>query len=152
MENRKRLNGMDYALLLLLLGVLLFGGWLMLREAKGASEPKIYRCLLRVSGITEEELTRYGGIPAEAGESVWNENGTLLLGRVEAIALVPQVAEDGAEEDLWNLEIHVLMEGELREGAGIRVREIRIAAGGTGRFRIGRFSALSEILSVEELI
>ncbi|MBE6633800.1 MAG: hypothetical protein E7620_05605 [Ruminococcaceae bacterium] len=150
MERSRRLNGMDYALLLILLAVLILGGWLMLRESNEPSEVRLYRCLLRVSGLTEDELARYGGIPVEAGESVWNENGTLLLGRVESVASVPCSAENEGKEPLWNLEIQVLMEGELRAGMGIRVRELRIAAGGEGRFRFGRFSASAEILSVEE--
>jgi hypothetical protein len=57
------------------------------------------------------------------------------------------LAEDVTRADL---EIRVSMSGFALEGEGIRVQDLRIAAGGSGSFRLGsRFLSGVEILSVE---
>ena len=56
----------------------------------------------------------------------------------------------GQHRELADLEITVKMSGHQREGQGIRVKDIRIAAGGKGNFRFGSYFASGvEILSVE---
>ena len=154
-EASLRLNAWDWTLLVIaLLSLLLAVGYLLVRRERERSETRIL-VVMRVSGIEREELAD-GEFPI--GASVRSENGSSVLGLVESVetkAHVRPVLRDGSiafEEDAMraDLEITVSMSGHVLEGEGIRVQDLRIAAGGTGSFRVGaRFLSGVEILSVE---
>ena len=158
MEREKRLGVLDWILLCLLLVGATLGGWLLWRRSERGESLTSWRCTLRTQQITRGDLEAYGGIPVKVGDTVKNENGTVTMGTVEAVEIKPHrvttVREgritrvDSTESvELW---VTVRMEGILKNGEGIRVRGLRIAAGSEGNFRLGRYAAGGAmILSVE---
>lgn len=137
------------ALVILAVGIILFCilAWAIPRgDSSNFCE---VRYTLRVYGVSavlfgegQEEL-----IPI--GCTVRNENGTVALGRVESIRMLPQksvAVKDGTLSFFESpsevvLEVTVRGEGVLRNGDGIRIEDVRIAAGSTGTFRLGRYYA-----------
>ncbi len=150
-----RMNAFDWTLLVIaLLSLLLAVGYLLLSRSREKSETTL-TVVMRVTGVKREELSR---LPSLIGSSVRSENGSSVLGRVSSVLQtdhVRAVVRDGeavleADGELADLEITVKMSGHQREGKGIRVKDIRIAAGGKGNFRFGSYFASGvEILSVE---
>ena len=92
------------------------------------------------------------------GSGVYSENGAAALGRVERVESAPQMrarvtaGEIVFEEatDAVILEVTVLGDGTLAEGDGVRISDVRIAAGSLGGFRLGSFyAARAAVISVE---
>ncbi len=81
--------------------------------------------------------------------TVTNENGTAVLGHVLSVELIPYEIATPTSEGIVFVEdperakllVTVRAEGSVSVHEGVRVRDIRIAAGGTGAFRFGRFYA-----------
>ena len=160
-DERKRLrwSAVDVLLVLLaLLAAVSAGVYLRYRARAAEGETEIL-CVMRISGESRTLVEAHGGNLIAVGDLVRNGNGTAVMGRVEAVRETEHlcaVLEDGtptwrADEALVDLELTVLMRGQHREGDGIRVKDLRIAAGGRGGFRIGNYYSVAEILSVEVL-
>lgn len=114
--------------------------------------------VLQISNVPTRDLELYGGVPFSVGDSVRNENGTVLLGRVVSVEQRPiedWVLRDGKllreiSSEKVTLLVGMRSEGSLRAGSGVRIGSIRLAAGMSGYFRIGRFSAGATVLSLRE--
>lgn len=83
------------------------------------------------------------------GCSVYSENGTAPLGIVTQVTVTPHMraALDRdkvvfvAHPDRVDVDVIVRASGVARDGDGLRVSDIRIAAGASGGFRIGGYYA-----------
>lgn len=158
-KHRRGLIWVDWALLLLVFAIIGVGVWYW-NEHRRAAEPTVeIEYVLRISGVNEQFAAENGGwerlIPS--GSEVTTANATATLGRVVAVTRhdhreaslrgreIVFVACDG----VCDLEITVVGVGVAHKGDGIRVHDIRIAAGSKGDFRIGAFYASdSAIVSV----
>ena len=116
------------------------------------------RCLMLVPAVETELWELHGGALIREALPVLVENGTATLGAVERVVTVEHAEyalRDGAlarvtDPSRLDVEVTVRMSGMRREGDGIRVRDIRIAANGAGSFRFGNYYAKDvKILSVE---
>lgn len=155
-EKRMRVTWVDVLLLLLAFSAFV-SGVIYLRWSRNTAAEKEIRCLIRVPCVERSLLELHGGELIPRGSAVWTENGTAELGWVREIRVLPHrraVLREGAvswesDEERVDLELTVVMRGVLREGDGIRVKDLRIVAGGKGNLRIGPYLASgSEILSV----
>ena len=160
-RTRKRLTKIDYFLILTVFLLTIAGIWLRYR-GKNADPEDLrieYTVLLENVPIHTDTERQVWEIIA-VGDEVYNENGTTLLGTV--ISCTPTahrtpVLRDGEillleTPSKTDVLIDVRGSGRFREGDGIRINDIRIAAGMTGNFRIGNYYAKGVgILSVEEM-
>ena len=148
MNRREGLNALDWVILiLLLLAVSVFIVFWTVRRSDGTEESE-WLCLLRVTDV-QTRLSESGELPVRIGDTVRNENATLILGRVEYVTVLPLTVEPQEASQGDVLEVLVRMRGRLMGEKGLRVQEVRIAGGGKGSFRLGRLSAANaEILSV----
>ena len=96
-----------------------------------------------------------------AGDAVYNQNGTAVLGAVECVELLAHrepTVQNGrivleAVPDRADVIVSVKALAKERTGDGLRVRDIRIAAGGVGDFQIHSCRlAGAQILSVREVV
>ena len=146
-EGRRRFSAPD-AVVAIVLAAVLIGGivWAVPRRESGA--PCFIRYVLRIYGA-DPVLLGEGEERIFVGASVRTENGTAELGRVESVVTLPQrtpCVKDGKIAfselpDVRILEVTVTAEGRYRAGDGIRVSDVRISAGSTGSFRLGRYYA-----------
>lgn len=155
---RKKWNVLDW-ILLVLATALLFGavGYVWYRRSMPGEQPEV-RCVIRLPAVDRAEWEAYYASAVVAGSTVRSENGTLALGTVqsvspkehtEAVLRKDNVVWEPVPE-LADIELEVRMHGTLTAGQGVRVGDLRIAAGGSGSFRIGGyFAAGAEIVSVE---
>ena len=157
-SGRLRLNPLDWLLLGLILLGLLLGAWYLWRQSRGAGERVELTVLLRLPAVERSLLESADGLFA-AGSAVRNGNGTAVLGTVREVRvrerLLPAVREGGLvwapDPQLADLEVTVRMTAQRQAGNGLRVQDLRIAAGGTGSFCLGNyFAAAAEIVWVEE--
>ncbi len=122
------------------------------------ADTEMWDSVLQINEVPVRDLELYGGVPFAVGDGVRNENGTVLLGRVVSVEQRPLetwVLRDGRllreiSSEKVNLLVGMRSEGRLRAGAGVRIGSIRLAAGMSGYFRIGRFSASATVLSLQE--
>ena len=157
---RKRLNLLDWILLALILLGILLAVWYFWQHRRAAREGVELVVVMRIPAVERSFLSQSGGEPFAAGSVVRSENGTSALGVVQSVSLrehMTALVRDGAllwEADpyLCDIEVTVHMNA-LRQGShGLRVHDLRIAAGGSGTFRFGGwFAAGTEIISVEVL-
>ncbi|MBQ9131707.1 MAG: DUF4330 family protein [Clostridia bacterium] len=161
MEKSLRISPADVLLALLVLtAVLLGGGYLWKR--RGEARPTVtVTYLLRLPSREAELLEGERGILSQMpkGAAVCSQNGTASLGtvtdrRVEQV-LRPAVRDGEAIllEDPFHRHLYVTVTGQgiRRPGDGLRIRDIRIAAGMRGDFRIGGYLAENaDILAVWE--
>ena len=150
-ERYHRMSWIDWLILPALL-LLIFVGWKYWLSRRSASIPNLdmtYTVL--VSGVDDRIALTNGGwkdlIPV--GARITSENGTAELGRVTALEIKPHMVatvSDGRIEFIpslgfSDLEITVRAKATRRNGDGLRVQDIRIAAGVSGDFRVGGFLA-----------
>ena len=132
---------------------------LVLLPALGArTETGEVRYVLRVRDVDPVLVGEDAEVLIPLGSGVYSENGAAALGRVERVECVPQLrakVTEGTlvfeeETDAVILEITVLGEGTFAVGDGVRISDVRIAAGSLGAFRIGSFyAARAAVTSVE---
>lgn len=140
-------------LLVTVFSVLLFVCLLSMRgEARDARE---VRYALRVYGVDPDACMGDPVSVIPVGAQVYNENGTAHLGTVEAVfarAEMRAVVREGGiafvpMEDRMILEVTVRGEGRARRGDGIRISDVRIAAGSVGTFRLGGYYAARAVIT-----
>ncbi len=157
-DEKKNRHLADWILILLVIALLVSLGIYVMRRKNRSGEVVEVRCLMRVSGVENSLLELHNNELIKPGMPVMNANGTVVLGTVETVMVRPHegsVLRDGvpaweAINGKSDLEITVKMEGVRREGDGIRVKDIRMAACGIGSFRFGGYYAdRAGILSVE---
>ena len=147
-------------LVLALLGAMICFGWFYFRARSQAADPNVaIEYLLLVSGA---DTTYFGadGDPSvliPIGCSVKVANGTSSLGTVTAVRSEGHVepkAEQGEvifAQNPHRVDLYIEVRGDAvaKKGDGLRIRDVRIAAGGTGDFRIGGFMAsAARVISV----
>lgn len=152
----KRLNWLDWCLLgLLIVGVVggAFGIFLWKGRSGGERGTVVYTLLL--AGM---ESSVSDPPPLLAGESVKNENGTLSLGRIVSARAephrIPTVANGGVvfAETSDRVDYYVTVSASAARGAvsGIRVGDVRIAAGQVMHLRLGHlFCRDAQTVAVE---
>lgn len=158
MEHKKhtvrRFTVVDLALLILLFLILLGGGGILLgRYLQQPPQTRVTYTLL-ARGLE-------GDVPASAisvGDAVYSENGSAPMGQVRALSVRahPQPVWDGERvvieesDDRFDLFVTVEALGQRTQTMGVRVSDIRLAAGGVGAFCVGSvYLFRAEILSVE---
>ena len=142
----KRFTWVDWTLLslalLLLCGIL--GGMLWLRPRKSEKSQILYTVFL--PGVRAQWLG--DGEPAlRIGLPVTSENGTAPLGTVIGITSAPGTVTHYLNGSVWEEErpgsldllVEVQGEGNVIPGEGIRICDIRIAAGGEHVLRVGSY-------------
>ena len=150
-EKKRRLIWLDWLLLLLLIGSVGGGVWYW-HVRSAAAEPTVkIEYVLRISGVDDTYSAQNGGwdVLIPRGAQVTTSNGTAVLGRVSDLVAHPHVEADVRgrrivfieHEGRSDLSVTVRGEGIAREGDGIRIRDLRIAAGSVGDFRVGSFYA-----------
>ena len=161
-KNEYKKNSFSWAdgLLILLIGlIILIGVRYLLQRQRQAVPNATITYLLRVT--VEEELLSEGELFSHLVPEapVLSQNGTARLGKITdrwtSPVLQPTVREAEATlvEDPFRRYLYVKVTGRgiHREGEGLRIRDIRIAAGAKGDFRLGGYLAENaEILAVWE--
>ena len=156
----KRLTGADWVILVLTACVAIGGGyWAVERYAsEPTAEPITYT--LCISALDPRLLENAGEwetlIPKNA--PVTSSNGAIALGKVVSLRaeghLSVAVQEEKIvflpDEQLVDLYVRISADATLREGDGLRVGDVRIAAADTGDFRVGGYLAHgARVVSVE---
>lgn len=149
-RDNRRLSKVDW-LLILLAAILVLAAlslWLWSARREDAILSLEYTVLL-------EDLPLRGEGERQAwdfimtGGAVYNQNGTALLGRVEEyrvtdhkeMRLVDGEARAEVVPDRRDVWIRIRAEGVSKIGDGIRISDVRIAAGMRGDFRLGNYDA-----------
>ena len=150
-RNKTRFTFVDWLLLLLSAALVISAGAYFVRRRRAVQPTQTIRYTVAVSNVSVALAEVNGGWETliAKGDRVTSANGTTVLGRVEKIEVRPaQIAgvREGAlvwldALDTVDLLVDVVGEGISQSGDGIRIRDIRIAAGSTGAFRIGGFYA-----------
>lgn len=148
---KNRWNAIDWVVLALALGIAVGGVRLGLKKPWRTTDREILVCTVRTAPFDKE--TRSLGVLPSNGDSVAVPADGKVIGRVLAVAVVPQntLVSDGDAlslapvADRYRAEITVRLELAER-----MVGNRRLAAGGTVDLICGKFfSAGCEILSVE---
>ena len=150
----RRFTVVDLALLVLLCLILLGGGGIVLGRRLQQPPQKTVTYTLLVRGL--ESDVEASGI--SVGDAVYSENGSTRMGQVSAVSVRAhlQPVWDGervvieASDERYDLFVTVEALGQRTQTMGVRVSDIRVAAGGVGAFCVGRvYLSHAEILSVE---
>lgn len=148
---RRGLSFVDWVLLFAVFSILFAIGAYVFYQKTKAQPTQSIRYTICVSGAPTVVAEVNGSwehlIPM--GASVTTQNGTAELGRVVSLSFRPSVVAGVADGELiWieavdtvDLLIDVEGEGVARYGDGLRIQDVRIAAGDTGSFRIGGYYA-----------
>ena len=112
-------------------------------------------CTLLIKGVERETWEGEGG-RIFVGDTLRCQNGTVEMGRIEAVSAKSHLyAVIGEEEVSWeehpyllDVEVLVTMYAREKAGDGLRVGDLRIAAGSTGEYRFGRYLARAEVVEV----
>ena len=159
-KDRHALNLLDWLLLFLALGGLLVAGWYVWHRRSAAENRMDILCVIRIPAMERSFLQGYGEDLIPGGSILRSENGTETLGYVQSVIIrdhMTTVLRNGEvvwenDPSLADVEVMVRMRATAEAGKGLRVGDLRIAAGGTGNFRFGNyFMAGTEILTVEVL-
>ncbi len=148
LADNKKMSALDWgilALIVLLLGVAAV--WYFQRGS-GAGETREIRYTVRVSGV-DVEGAESEFLPIGRGDTVRSENGTLELGYIESVAVrQSRTAAISKGEIVFSevpgrVDVDVSVRGTALylEGDGLRVSDVRIAAGVKGDFRLGGYYA-----------
>ena len=147
-KKKRGLRAMDWGILILLaFGIAAVATYALRLYARNTEVvPIVYT--LRISGANAAML-QDDNAPIALGNAVHSENGTAALGTVEAIDFSPHlraVVRNGdivqaSVPDRVDIDVTVRANAKKAVGQGLRVSEIRIAAGAVGGFRIGGYLA-----------
>ncbi len=149
-SKKQHLSLVDWLILALVL-LLLVGGIRAIRRMRGdGGETVRIRYTVRLSAIEGDE----GFDAVQIGDAVTSENGTAPLGVVSAIAVRPHLTPSVKSGRVVfverpgcvDIDLTVTGEGTLRAGDGLRLSDIRIAAGTEGGFRFGAYYAKGTVI------
>ena len=115
-------------------------------------------CILLVKGV--ERTAWEAEEMISVGDTLRCRNGTIEMGRIEEVVVKPHlyavVGEEGASWEMhpYLIDIEVLVTMHVREktGDGLRVGDLRIAAGSTGEYRFGRYLSRAELVEVRRTV
>ncbi len=149
---------LDWLAVLLAVAVLISALGYYLYSKRESKESFEVTCVFLISSVERQAWERYGNSWIQEGAPLRSENGTVILGYVDAVAEYPHMratVRDGnpaweAHPDLMDAEITVRMTVTYREGDGLRAGDLRIAAGSRGNFRFGNYLTQAELISVRE--
>lgn len=148
---KKRWNVLDWILLALALAVLVGGVWVVRAKPWNRVRREMLTCTVRTAPF--DGATREAGVLPHAGDAVLTATGGETVGRVLAVAVVPQtvLTADGDALALTPVPDRYVAEVTVRLTLAERtVGTHRIAAGGTADLIFGGyFAAECGILSVE---
>lgn len=154
----RRLRTGDWVILLaailICLGAL---GFYLYSERKADMSHEI-TCVFLISAVERSAWESEGENWIALGDRLRSENGTVVLGTVERIEEKEHVrATVRKGKPVWeshphliDLEITVRMQVTERTGDGLRAGDLRMAAGGRGSYRFGRYLAPAELVALEE--
>ena len=159
---RRRWNWFDLFLAVAFLLAILGAFWIA-RQGLGRRDAELrqYSYTVLLSGMETSAAEQLLSCVARNGGGIRNENGTRTLGVTSEIRRAPHVeavvrsgeltfAEIVGREDV---RIVILTDATHRRGDGVRVGDIRIAAGDVLNLRIGGFWARGVLVtSVEEVL
>lgn len=141
----------DWLILLAVIGVGLFFTLRVRAERQRVELTQTVRYTVLAEGVPTDVADANGGWEEliARGASVTTATGTAQLGRVERVRVSPSLSatvRDGRvtlveAPDRVDVYVTVRAEATVREGDGLRVGDIRIAAGSTGDFRLGAYLA-----------
>ena len=152
----------DWILLIAFLSVCFFG-YRYLQGRRKDTHPSVeISYTVCVYGAEMSLAEKSGGweVLVPIGSRVTNANGTAELGRVDAVEVLPHPVptvkngevvfiNDPTRADLY---FTVRGRGIGREGDGIRISDIRIAAGSAGDYRVGGYLASgARVIAVEKI-
>ena len=132
-------------------------GFYLYSERKADMSHEI-TCVFLISAVERSAWESEGENWIALGDRLRSENGTVVLGTVERIeekAHVRATVRKGtptweAHPHLIDLEITVRMRVTERTGDGLRAGDLRMAAGGRGNYRFGRYLSPAELIVLEE--
>ena len=144
---KRGLLWIDWGILIFIALILLVGGGFVLYRYQTASPDVAVTyilCLEQVRG-NEEAVERL----VSTGSLVASENGTIPMGEVVSVMAKPSKApclRNGEVmivplSERFDVYVTVRAVGKEKEGDGIRVGDIRMAAGDYGNYRLGHFYA-----------
>ena len=162
-SKKRRFTFADWCILGILAVGILLGVWYV-GFARQKAEPQMtVRYTVCIPSVKDDYLIDGDGNLTEhlkVGSAVYSENGTSPLGRVIEVELRAHLVagvHDGEvvfAETPGVLDVYVTVEGQgsEKEGDGIRISDIRIAANLSGAFRFGGYYAsYAEIRTVERV-
>ncbi len=139
----KRITLLDWIVLtVLLLGILSASVLIYHRYSRPDDEVEIVY-LLQARGL--DRACMRNGEFALVGDPVFSENGASYLGEVTQVTVAPHIkagVTDGQvvffeSEELFDLTLQIRVRATVQAQNGVRVSDIRIAAGMSGAYRVG---------------
>ncbi len=148
-ERKSRLSGVDWAIILLMLILVIGGAFFVYRSLIGTQNATTISYRICLSGLSDEEGQGIWRKRLTMGAPVYSENGTAFLGTLIAVEIREHKDVTLVENEIktvnvpqkYDVFVTVKAEATLQAGNGFRVSDIRIAAGGNGTFRIGSYYA-----------
>ena len=162
MQNEKRDDGawrpvwIDWILLMVFAVILFMGVGYLFERRQSASPDVLVEYVICLSEQKQLYADENGGWDAliSSGRSVSNANGTADMGRVVSVSVRPHLTATVKDQKISAIEtegyvdLYITVHGMAirREGDGLRISDIRIAAGEAGDFLIGPFFAGNAIV------
>ncbi len=149
-SRKQRLSFVDWLILGAVLLALLGGIWALRRMRGDTGETIRIRYTVRLSAVAGDESFD----AVQIGDAVTSENGTAPLGTVTEITVRPHLTPSVKSGQVVfverpgrvDIDLTVTGDGTQREGDGMRLSDIRIAAGIAGGFRFGAYYADGRVI------
>ncbi len=114
-------------------------------------------CVLLVSEVERSVWETQGESLIRVGDLLRCQNGTVIMGTVEEVRVKPhRYATVWNEKTSWeehpyllDVEVTVGMRVRPKDGDGLRVGDLRVAAGSVGEYRFGGYLARAELVEVK---
>ncbi len=151
----RRIRRWDWVAIALALFLFLGAAGFYLYTNRSPIEEERITCTLLISGV-ERDTWEGEELPIRAGDLLRCQNGTVVMGEIEAVTLLPHLyatvleGTPSWEEHPYLLDVEVTVGMQVREsaGEGLRAGDLRIAAGSMGEYRFGRYFSRAELLEV----
>ena len=154
-RERRRVRRWDWVAVAVALLLFLGAAGFYLYTKRAPVEEVNVTCTLLISEA-EGDLWVEDDLPVCAGDLLRCQNGTVVMGEIEAVTVKPHLYATVIDGNpLWeehphlvDVEVTVRMQARGKAGDGLRVGDLRVASGGTGEYRFGRYLSRGEILEV----
>ena len=148
-ERKTRLSGVDWAIILFTLLLVVGGAFFAYRFFIGTENAITISYRICLSALPGEDSGGSWRNRLTVGAPVYSENGTAFLGNLTAVEIREHKDVMLLENEIktvtvpqkYDVLVTVKAQATLQAGNGFRVSDIRIAAGGIGTFRIGSYLA-----------